>query len=329
MNDFLYTTNPDAKDAIEAYVRQRCDESCTVVSSSGGWGSFASVARPSTPHVFIDNDRHLYLLIGNPSFQGRYVGSRKGAVDQGAISRLVDESFRKEQALRWHEHFNGQFAMVAVQKHTGMVFMASDMLQFITTYYTTHPGVAGPWFTCGSQINHVADISGRHALDPVSIAESLLYKTTTSPHTFLDNILTVPPATVLFRQPEGGIALKRYWEPREPETIDFTIEECGRELRRIAESNLEQVARDYDSIAILLSGGSDSRAVAGILRGVPNIEALTFSESVNRETSLARRIAEIAGLPFRLFSHNSDYYLDHIDKCSELAGIDQFFIHSH
>eukprot|EP01022_Parablepharisma_sp_SALTPOND_P016348 TRINITY_DN2383_c0_g2_i1.p1 TRINITY_DN2383_c0_g2~~TRINITY_DN2383_c0_g2_i1.p1 ORF type:complete len:1264 (+),score=302.28 TRINITY_DN2383_c0_g2_i1:31466-35257(+) len=329
MNDFLYTTNPDDKDTIEMLLRRRCDLSCKVVSNSGSWGAFVSIARPSTPHLILDNEDYLFLLIGNPSFQGRFVASPKFKRDESAIASLVAESFRDDKAIPWHNHFNGQFAIVAVDKSTGVLFMASDMLQFITMYHTAYVYKSEHQFVCGSQINHVAEMSRHHELDPVSIAESMLYKTTTDPFTFLKGIFTVPPASVLFRYPDDTAVIRRYWGPDEPETIDFTIDECAAELRRFAESNLEQVTRDYDSIAILLSGGSDSRAVAGMLRGNPNVEALTFSESINRETGLARQIAELADLPFRLFSQNSDFYLDHIDECTELAGLDQFFIHSH
>lgn len=329
MNDFLYSTNPDDTDGLEALLRKRCDSSCTVIASSGGWGAFVSIHNPSTPRLFLENDQHLFLLIGNPSFQGRFIASPRFTVDESTIFRLVDESFRDNKALRWHDHFNGQFAIVAIHKTTGAVLMASDMLRFITTYHTTYICRSEIHFACSSQINHLADLTGRHALDTVSIAESMLYKTPTSPHTFLKDVFAVPPASVFFRHPDGSTANMRYWCPQEPERIDFTIEECAGELRRIAESNMEQVTLDYDSIAILLSGGSDSRAISGMLRGNQNVEALTFSESENRETGLAKRIAELAHLPFRLFSQSADFYLDHIDGCSELAGFDQFFIHSH
>lgn len=329
MNDFLYSSNPGDMESLELLLQTHCPPECRLTSSSGSWGAFASIHRPSAPRLFMENEQHLFLLIGNPSFQGRFVASPKFIPDESAIFSLLDASRRDPKTFRWDDHFNGQFAIVAIQKSNAAVLMASDMLQFITTYYTTYSCRSETRFACGSQINHLADLTGRHALDEVSIAECILYKTPTSPYTFLKDVYTIPPAAVLLRDPDGSIVVSRYWGPEEPETYGFTIEECAGELRRFAESNLEQVARDYDSIAILLSGGSDSRAVAGMLQGTPNVEALTFSESENRETGLARNIARIADLPFRLFSQNDDFYLDHMDGCTELAGFDQFFIHSH
>lgn len=329
MNDFFFSTNPDDADLLESLIKRRCDDTCALATHSGPWGVFGSIHRISTAHTFIEGPDLLLMLLGSPSFLGRHCATPGAAENEPALAALVAQAFESQQTTCWKDHFNGPFALLAVQKSTGNVLLATDMLEFTPIYHTEYTQRGEPAFCCGTQINIVADLSGQSALDPVSIAECILFKTPTSPYTLLENIRTMPPASELRRGQDARLTIASYWLPVEPERIDFTLEECAAELRRITESNVRQVDQDYDAIGILLSGGSDSRVVASLLHGNPKVEALTFSESENRESALAERIAEVAELKFRLYTQNSDYYLDHIDACSELAGFDNFFIHSH
>jgi asparagine synthase (glutamine-hydrolysing) len=149
----------------------------------------------------------------------------------------------------------------------------------------------------------------RPTLDPVALAGVLALDGQVGPETVLRGVRRLPPGSVLELSADGRVVERTgYVMPVTDELHDVAPLRVLADRFHVAllEACQRHLARSR-STALLLSGGLDSRLLAGALReaGLP-FEAISFGAPTDTEQRFAGRVAAHLGVPHRLITDRQD-----------------------
>ncbi len=184
-------------------------------------------------------------------------------------------------------HLSGMFACAVWERDTGRVTLARDRLGIKPLYYTRNP----ERLRFASSLPALTAAGGVDTrIDPVALHHYMSFHAVVpAPHTLLQGVRKLPPATVMTIEPDGSTRGRRYWEPRfERDQADQTRSfEEWRELTldalRLAVKR--RLIADVP-VGVLLSGGLDSSLIVGLLAEAGQQHLKTYSvgfESVGEE----------------------------------------------
>jgi len=219
---------------------------------------------------------------------------------------ITDSDLILQAYLKWGhaclDHLSGDFAFALWDCRTRTLFCGRDHLGVKPLYYYWQGAV----FVFCSEANAIA----LHAGVPVSLNEARIGDFLT-PHlegfdtstTFYQEIFRLPPAHCLvFR--DNTLTLSRYWRP-EPKAIWHADDDQYRDaLDEILQRAVSDRCRGTATPAVMLSGGIDSAAVAGIaghLRGTAASGPVQTYSGISRdadclESSMINKMAGAEGL---------------------------------
>jgi len=137
---------------------------------------------------------------------------------------------------------------------------------------------------------------------------------TVPPITLFKDIKMLLPGNIF----EYDMHLKEYTREREKQQItNANINEIADEYFRLFENSILQRIEDVDKIALLLSGGVDSAAIAAIL--IKNrIKFKSFTLDIRKENPVeiigAKKIANLFNLDHKIIAHFDESYLSDFAK---------------
>ncbi|MER6282071.1 N-acetylglutaminylglutamine amidotransferase [Streptomyces sp900105245] len=182
------------------------------------------------------------------------------------------------------DHFLGMFAFAIAELDTGRVVLARDRLG-IKPLYLVHTldrlrfASSLPALLAGGDVDT--------SLDPVALHQYFSWHATVAaPHTVLNGVRKLPPATVRVIEPDGTFRDHRYWQPpytRRPEHAglgagdwtDAVLEALRTAVRR-------RMVADVP-VGVLLSGGLDSSLIVALLADEGQHDLATFSVGFESE----------------------------------------------
>lgn len=175
------------------------------------------------------------------------------------------------------ERLHGMFAFAVWDSKKQMLFLARDRLGIKPLYYAQHK-------------NHFRFASTPQALlaagevdtriDSVALHHQLtLHAVVPAPHTILQGIRKLAPATTMTLDARGVITTRRYWRlnaqrPAQEKSGQEWIEAVHQSLRAAVEKR--RMVADVP-VGVLLSGGLDSSLVVALLAEAGQKNLLTFS----------------------------------------------------
>ena len=246
------------------------------------------------------------FLIGNPIAEGR-------RSDERVLALLARASCTEEFARQ----LNGSFLIVLYDTEDGTLEILNDRFASLAFYFTTD-GAHLSGSTSLKQLYDARDRLGIAKPDPDAVFEFIYFrrlfgeKTLEARTSFLTSaaVLRVTPATP---RPE----IEKYWHPdyesRAPR---------GRALVREIADRLEAAVRmhmaDTGSVALMLSGGLDSRAILAAAERPP--VCLTTGQGKNNEFRVAAEVAAARGARHRFIRRPDDLYDSVIDDAVFLTG---------
>ncbi|HYQ94253.1 MAG TPA: asparagine synthase (glutamine-hydrolyzing) [Burkholderiales bacterium] len=191
---------------------------------------------------------------------------------------------------------DGMFAFAVWDAHERVLFAARDRMGIKPFFYST---VAG--FSFGSTLAPFLRLEGfPRGIDYQALRDYLACQSTLAPHSFLNAVAQLPPASQLvWTARDGKLEIKRYWDIPGPSDVVFDRRELlDRVDAAIGDSVRAQLVADVP-LGAFLSGGIDSslmvhymaRAGARPLRTFN----LRFREADFDETPQARAVAERFG----------------------------------
>ncbi len=141
------------------------------------------------------------------------------------------------------------------------------------------------------------------APDPVAIAEYLRFANTFDHRSLFAGIRRLGPGQRLTWSPERGVKISehsRLWASRLDEIE--SPEEAAEALQPMLKTALALGLPEHGEHVLMMSAGWDSRSLlAGLAEWFPTADVATFSHGDlrSRELALARKLSEIAGVPWR------------------------------
>ncbi len=326
MSDFIFSFAPREQGTLADALRGIYQEyPPTVQEFHGSWGTLAvsrSLYRGLQPLV---TERHIFCVIGGPVLTFTHNRFLAGEDETAGTWQL----YRRWQsgAINWDEDLSGPFAVLILDKATGMLEVITDLMSFIPVFETEAEGR----MVIGTHVDAVARAAGCvERVDPVSVADFILNGYVTYPHTFYQGVRQLAPASVHKRSsmfPAAGLS-EHYWTPEEM-TAFSSVEHAASELVVALRSYIQAVTEGMPRVGLFLSGGEDSRMILSLLPPHCDRDAFVFLDGMNREGKVAKKVAERLGARFRFHVRSPTRYLEMLPACADLVGSGAEFAHAH
>ena len=193
---------------------------------------------------------------------------------------------------------DGQFGVACVTREG--LFLARDRLGQKPLYWTEIDGLV----VFGSELKAVLTHPAvRREVDPDALAELLLFEYVPAPRSIYRGVHKLEAGTLLHAGAHG-VSIRRYWDPPKPGHAGLRHGLAEEKWVDAITTSLRMAVHkrcDTDlPIALLLSGGIDSSAVAALVTqsGRSNLTSfsVTFQEASFDESGPARQVADHLGL---------------------------------
>ncbi|MEX2290697.1 MAG: N-acetylglutaminylglutamine amidotransferase [Mycobacteriales bacterium] len=183
---------------------------------------------------------------------------------------------------QWGEDFVdrllGMFALVIVERDSGRVLLARDRLGIKPLYLAE---VAGALRFASTLPALLAGGGVDTSIDRVALHHYLSFHSVVpAPHTILQGVRKLPPATVRVIEPDGTSRERRYWSPpytRDPARASWSEGEWEEAVLDALRLAVERRMVSDVEVGVLLSGGVDSSLVVGLLAEQGQSGLRTFS----------------------------------------------------
>lgn len=257
--------------------------------------------------------KHIYVL-GAPRLYGT---SPRGVVDdevlpslQASTSGAILQVLLGVQDIRtWGSYLAGNFALIIHDTLRAECWVITDLGNSFRLLHGRTPA--------GVRISTDADrlaiaVGGADDIDHVSLVEYLTQVSITYPFTFYRGVeeLAYASATCVSYRGDVSMTTTQYWLPscREGECVD-DIRTLAPTLREGVVAAARASIADRTRVGLFLSGGMDSRAIAGILAWLDvQGTAITVVDAPNRESRLAAQIAAATGHAHEVWLRDAEYY---------------------
>jgi hypothetical protein len=201
---------------------------------------------------------------------------------------------------------NGTYVLAIFEEKTGRLTLVRDRQGYSKMYYW-HEGKRLMFASEYKSISWHPDF--QKVVDPVCVADIFLYRTPLEGRTLFRDIHSLPPAAILTFE-DGRLSLRTYWKPtyfhpgmperRDEEYADEMAERLRNAVRR----------RVREDTLLLLTGGMDSRILAGMVRQVQpdhKITAASLGMETGQDVLVGRALAETLGIPHYHLPVTSEY----------------------
>jgi asparagine synthetase B (glutamine-hydrolysing) len=329
MSDVLFSSKPQPSGHLAWCLQSIC---CTyqpaIHESQGQWGTVAITETHYKGFSPVEDRHHLVLVIGAPALtflDNRFLGGD----DATAGTRRIDERWAQGR-LECERDLSGPFLLLFIDKDARRIWCVTDMMMYIPVYcYSDKAGVV-----IGTHVDSVARAARvQDRRDWVSLADFVLGGTVVYPYTSYAGITQFQPAAkyCIDLAPDGQTTIHRpsvYWLPYERDAFR-SISDAATALRGALEDYVYRITEGMVLVALLISGGEDSRAVAGLLPRRLRRDAHCLTQSYNTEAELADRVANAYGMSFRLTFRTVTHYVDHLPGMATMVGSCNQYIHAH
>lgn len=220
------------------------------------------------------------------------------------------------------QRLNGMFAFAIAERDSGKVFLARDRLGIKPLYYS----VQNRRFRFASSLPALlaaGDVDT--SLDPVALHYYLTFHSVVpAPHTILNGIRKLPPATTATIEPSGEFSTRSYWSlsfGAAAEQQAFSKEDWQEATLAVLRRSVKRRLIADVPVGVLLSGGLDSSLVVGLLADQGHADIDTFSigfESVGGEEGDEFRYSDVIAKEFQTRHHQL-----FIDAARTLPALDE------
>jgi asparagine synthase (glutamine-hydrolysing) len=204
---------------------------------------------------------------------------------EGDGLRFFSTSDTEVIAKAWHrwgeacvDRFAGMFAFALAERDTGRVALVRDRLGIKPLYLAEAGGALRfastlPALLAGGGVDTT--------LDPVALHHFFSWHgVVPAPHTVLNGVRKLPPATVLVVEPDGRRRSTRYWAPgygRRPQDAGMAPQDWTAAVREALRTAVRRRMVADVPVGVLLSGGLDSSLIVGLLAQEGQSDVATFS----------------------------------------------------
>ena len=213
------------------------------------------------------------------------------------------------------EHLRGMFAFCLYDVKRQQVIAARDRIGEERLYYAEVP--CGVVF-CSELKGILKEYIAEPQLNIQSLLEPIRFTGGLNPRgTFVEQIKRVQPGEMVIVE-ANGLKRKFYWQRRRTYDYGGTLQESKQETLRLLREAVDIEMRSDVPVAIMLSGGVDSSAVAALAKQAGHeVHTITTGYSGQHsedERDVARRFAKEQGLIYHEIELSESDYVDCFDE---------------
>ena len=220
---------------------------------------------------------------------------------------------------RFVERLHGMFAFAIWERDSGRVVLVRDRLG-IKPLYLTQSGKSLRFASTLPALLAAGDVDT--SIDPVALHHYMhFHAVVPAPHTILNGVRKLPPATILTVEPDGRQTQETYWKLTFPIEQDVAAAVWRERLHDALRTAVERRLVADVPVGVLLSGGLDSSLIVGLLAEAGQ-SLDTFSigfETVGNEKGDEFEYSDIVAEHFGTRHHklfvDSSRALEHLDAC--------------
>jgi len=287
------------------------------------------------PQPVISADGNLVLLMCGEFYNAAHVRSQlknlrdvaSPTITQAELALYAFETWGQECA----RYLEGPFFIAVYEKREQRLTLLNDRFGLYPHYYCLHDG--GLIFA--PQVKGVlCAFSIPRKLDVTALAEYMRFQQLLGDKTFHEGIFRFPyGSSGVFDLRAGTWTLRRYWDwDQIPDNSHITFDEAVSATGHLFEQAVHKLSADTEKPGVFLSGGLDSRAIAGMMaRHTSSFVTATFGTRECRDVYYAERIAAAVGSRHLWFDLPEDghWVKDNADLHLKLTEGFHSWIHMH
>lgn len=335
MSDFLVSFDPEVSgESLLRLLRQPYDGRAvpgTALSLPRGAAVILEDPIPCGPNV-VRAGAMAFGWIGDLVFPGGAAALRQALEsDFGGGDRpmTVDEFTVRLERGSLLRQLNGGFAGLLIGSSWACVI--TDPMASVQLYLATdadgepravgsHPDLVA---RCVSDVDH---------FDPISVCDFMNAGTPCCPHTMHRDVKEIVGGAAVIISgldgPRRHLREIRYWQPPSEMDERVTLRDAAMEF---AETWKKAVLRrcDHAPIGSQLSGGLDSRMVLAVIPEAMDCTTLTLCDEMNRETRIAKRVAEAYHRKWMPLQRDPEYVAQTARQSTQFTGCEGEWHHAH
>ena len=218
---------------------------------------------------------------------------------------------------------NSEFSGVIYNRNEDTVSIFTDRLSSRPVYYAyTNDGTLVFSSLLQSLYEH-PHVSFEYDEDYLS--QFFAYSRSLGTSTPVQGVKILPPASITKFDLDGNrLECQTYWSPK-VQPLDDSFSEIADRFQSVFTEAVQDRASGSDKKdGLLLSGGSDSRAILAAYES--DLMAFHMNELFdNPEAQIAKQIAETGGAKYRFLQRNEDYHSQVLEECSSIMNFNGLY----
>ena len=239
-----------------------------------------------------------------------------GAAGEG-LCRVLLDAFRAQGADAL-QHLNGRYDIAVWDRRLREIHFVSDRFGANRHYYLRRPGA----LHVACEVKALATGLERIEVDPVGLASMLTFGYHIGDLTLLRNVKSLPNACQLgYQASSDHLRIGRYWTYPygETEPLDGTESELAEALHGHLMTALKRRLRGVDKVLLPISGGLDSRTLAGLLGKTGfsgEVIAYSYGQPSSNDVRYGRAIARRLGYQHIAIPSPTDFLTRHLEDAA-------------
>lgn len=328
MSDFIYSSQQTAPEKLSKVLRSMYhQEKPEITEFHGDWGSAAVSKNLYNGLDYLENPKHICIIIGGPVLYFRNNDFLNGPSRNEGTEAVYERMIGGE--MRWDEDLSGPFAVLLIDKKARRITCVTDMMSFIPVFSYSHDSA----LMLSTHLGALAEISGQDKhIDQVSAADFILNNIVTFPYTVYKQVFQMMAGSIFSYSMQRGTVtedeIRSYWVPAENNPYRI-LRSAALYLRKGIQGYIDRIIDNQDTVAQFITGGEDSRLIAGILPPASKRDGYIFLDDMNREGRRAQKAAAAYDLNFYPQQRGKNHYIDIFEEASDLIGCGFQYFHAH
>jgi len=234
----------------------------------------------------------------------------------------------QEEGDKFVQVLNGAFAIAIWDSHKKKLILVNDRMGFEPLYYAQ----SNDRFLFASGVRGLlADPTLPRSVNLLAMAQFLTFEHILGNHTFLQDALLLPPASILTLT-DQKFEIRNYWKLEFADNCSAQSElEYTEELILLLRQAISRQLPEHPA-GVLLSGGLDSRVIFALLHEHPlsvPLYTFTMGSKDSDDVLYARELAKRLKTPHEFYELQPDYLMHHAENGIQITDGMENVIHMH
>lgn len=324
MSDFIFSQRKLENGILTSKFNCIFKNEVNVQEFHGEWGSLAITEDLYKGFQCYESNEYICFVAGGPILNFD-TDSSLGTKEYNEKSELICRRIING-TMCWHNDLSGPFSILLVNKLTTEVVCVTDIISYIPIYSVEDRDSV----ILSTHIDLLALVAEKQSeIDVVSEVDFILNGIVTYPYTSYMGIKQISPASEhRVTSKTKKVISESYWLPYETNKYN-SISEAAKDVRKALQDYVNKSVINQPKVAHFISGGEDSRIIAGLLPKDIIRDSYVFLDSMNREGQVAKKTANAYGSNFNLETRSQIYYIDILPEATSIVGKGSSYTHGH